>query len=212
MKTLNIWDRMSAGLAAVAFAATVGLYSRLPDPMPVHFDAHGVANGYMPRWLGASFGFIVGGIVFALLRGGDRVVPDRWRTRMHASPMGAVSFIVVVLLAGIQGIVLYAGVGSPPNVARVTAFVLGVFWLLFGLVMPRIRRNPYAGIRTPWTMTSDEVWARTHRLGGHLSVIAAVICLFGAVIGSLPLAVAAILVSALVPVVYSYLVARRVNA
>jgi uncharacterized membrane protein len=212
MKTLNIWDRLSFAFASVAFAATVLLYSRLPDPMPVHFDAHGAVNGTMPKWLGAWFGFAVGGLTFAFLRGGHRLVPDRWRLRMQSSPMRATSFVVVALLAGIQGILLYASIAAPPNVARVTAFVLGAFWLLFGLLMPRIRRNPYAGIRTPWTLTSDEVWARTHRLGGHLAVAAALVCFFAAAVGSLPMAIAAILVSALLPAVYSFFVARRLNA
>jgi uncharacterized membrane protein len=212
MKTLNVWDRLSIGIASVAFLATAALYSRLPDPMPVHFDAHGEANGWMPRWVGAWFGFVVGGLVVGLLRGGGRWFPEKWRARMNQSPMRAVSFFVVMLLGAIQGITLYAGIGNPPNVARLVAFTLAAFWLCFGLVSPRIRRNPFAGFRTPWTMTSDEVWARTHRFGGHAMVLASIVCFFAALIGSLPMALAAVLVSAFLPVVYSYFVARRVNA
>jgi uncharacterized membrane protein len=53
--------------------------------------------------------------------------------------------------------------------------------LLFavGLLVERARRNYFIGIRTPWTLASDEVWARTHRLGGKLFKIAAILTLPG---------------------------------
>ena len=44
-----------------------------------------------------------------------------------------------------------------------TAASLGALFVMLGLVMPRVRRNPWVGVRTPWTLASDENWARTHR-------------------------------------------------
>ena len=75
-----------------------------------------------------------------------------------------------------------------------------------------MRKNFFIGIRTPWTLASDEVWARTHRLGGYLFVIAGVamlvLPLFG--IGVLAI-VGASLIAGLGPVVYSFFAYRRIE-
>jgi uncharacterized membrane protein len=82
-----------------------------------------------------------------------------------------------------------------------------MLFVLIGALMPRMRPSWFMGIRTPWTLSSDDVWVRTHRLGGKLFVAAGAVV---AVSGLLPgnwwiigaIALAAVL--ALVPVVYSW--------
>lgn len=209
---MNKSDRIALGITAVALGATVLCYPHLPDPMPVHFDLHGKADGYMPRWIGASFGFAFGAIPLALLRFGDRFLPERWGKRMGTPAMRVAGTIVVGLLAGVQGIILYAGVAAPPNVARLTAFVMSAFALAFGLVAPKLRRNAFAGWRTPWTMASDEVWARTHRFAGHLLVVASIVGFLGALAGSLPVAIGALVAACLAPLPYSWWVAQRARS
>lgn len=72
--------------------------------------------------------------------------------------------------------------------------------------------NLFVGIRTPWTLASEEVWYRTHRLAGWLFVLAGVVILAGSPGGwsgyvLLPGAVAA----ALVPVVCSLWIYHRIE-
>jgi len=43
--------------------------------------------------------------------------------------------------------------------------------VIFGVVMAKIRPNWFVGIRTPWTLTSQESWTRTHRVGGWLFIV-----------------------------------------
>jgi uncharacterized membrane protein len=49
-----------------------------------------------------------------------------------------------------------------------------------GVLCERAKRNWFIGIRTPWTLSSDRVWEKTHRVGGKLFKIAGVIALIGA--------------------------------
>jgi uncharacterized membrane protein len=70
------------------------------------------------------------------------------------------------------------------------------------------------GLRTPWTLASEDVWIRTHRLAGKLMVLAGLAIIAGALL-PLPPAVlvqamlALVVVTAAVPIVYSYLLWRR---
>src|SRR5688500_11881643 len=49
---------------------------------------------------------------------------------------------------------------------------VGAHLMIIGNLLPRTRPNWFVGIRTPWTLSSDRVWERTHRFGGHLFVAA----------------------------------------
>jgi hypothetical protein len=43
------------------------------------------------------------------------------------------------------------------------------------------KRNWFIGIRTPWTLSSDSVWDKTHKLGGKLFKVSGIIALFGVI-------------------------------
>lgn len=91
---------------------------------------------------------------------------------------------------------------------------IAVGLIILGNYMGKVRSNFFFGIRTPWTLSSDLSWNRTHRLGGKLLVLAGLVLLplailiddprLNAIIGG-----AIVTVVALVLVVYSYVVWRH---
>jgi uncharacterized membrane protein len=89
---------------------------------------------------------------------------------------------------------------------------LGVLFMLLGNLMPRVRSNFIFGIRTPWTLSSDDVWTRSHRVGGYMMVAAGALTLASAFLGGglgVSIALASLVIAALVPVIYSYLLWSR---
>lgn len=66
---------------------------------------------------------------------------------------------------------------------------IGTYWpLLVGLVLGvlgnylgKIQRNDFIGIRTPWTMSSELSWNKTHRLGGKLMVLLGILFMAGTI-------------------------------
>ena len=106
-----------------------------------------------------------------------------------------------------------AGAGYALPMSTIAPLAVGVLLMVLGNYMGKLRRNFFMGIRTPWTLASEAVWERTHRMAGWLFVLGGAVmvvaALAGAVRGRLLLAV--IVVVALVPVVYSYFVYRRLE-
>lgn len=78
--------------------------------------------------------------------------------------------LVLVALALLHGGILLAASGLVRGPDRLIALDLALFLLLPGNFMGRLRPNWFVGIRTPWTLASDEVWRRTHRLAAALMV------------------------------------------
>ena len=212
MKCASIWDRVSVVILLAAFVGMLALYGRLSERIPSHFDIHGNVDATLPRAVGAFVMPVFGLGVWGLVRFGAYLLPGGWRDRLRASPVGPAAACVLALLFALHVIMIHAALAGRTEAAALLGLTLSGFWFVMGLVLPRVRRNPFIGIRTTWTLTSDENWARTHRIGAIAFVLAGVLGLFAAALGAFWLVVAAILVSAVVPVVYSYLLARRQRA
>jgi uncharacterized membrane protein len=202
-------DSFTVGAMAGTGLLTAALYARLPPRIPVHFDIHGEADGWLTREIGAWLLPAMALGLWLLLRFGGLILPRAWKERMLASPTAAVGAIFVALFCAIQGIVLYAALMKPPTVAVSLGVILGVFWIVLGLVMPRVRRNPWIGVRTAWTLSSDENWARTHHMAGYAFTIAGALALVVVAVGYASVAPALIVASAFLPMIYSFVLARH---
>jgi uncharacterized membrane protein len=82
---------------------------------------------------------------------------------------------------------------------------VGLLLTVIGNYLGKVQRNFFLGIRTPWTLADDEVWLRTHRLGGKLLVGAGLLTLVLSFVSGVPhsLLLGVSLLAALVPCVYS---------
>lgn len=215
--------RVSTGdaIAVASFvgtvAATAAVYARLPARVTTHFDIHGRADGWMNRSTGAWIVPALALGAWLVVRFGARLVPrDRaeWRDRLARSPLAAVGAIVMVTLSASQLLILRASLpgGDAVDHGRLLLLVLGGMWIALGVVFPRVRRNPFIGVRTVWTLVSDENWARTHRVASWACLAGGLVALACAAAGgpaAYAFGFAAFVASALVPVVYSWVLARR---
>jgi uncharacterized membrane protein len=203
------WDLFTLCVLACSFALTAAVYQRLPDPMPTHFALDGRPNGWMPRAVGAWLEPTAAVAIVGLLRFGSRLMPPGWRARLDASPVHILALAIAVVLAGIHVLVLHAALSAAPRLGDAVWVLLGALFVVMGLILPRTRRNPFFGIRTAFAVSSDENWARTQRVGGYTLSIGGLVAIAAGLLGSPGVALVAILVSAVTPAVWSWILARR---
>lgn len=65
--------------------------------------------------------------------------------------------------------IVVTALGYEISVNRLLMFAIGVLLVVIGNWLPKIRSNFMFGVRTPWTLTSDRTWCRTHRAAGGRS-------------------------------------------
>ena len=204
------WIPMLIVLAAVVASAIV--YPRLPETMPTHWNLAGQPDGWSNRWWGAWLlpVFLLG--MWALVQILPRIDP---RGRNYAKFGGAFEGIIVTIMLfmlGMHIVVLRAALGYPVAMRRIVPVGIGVLFIVIGNLLPRARPNWFVGIRTPWTLSSDRVWEKTHRLGGHLFVAGGVIITVAALAWVSWAHVVLITVAtlcAVIVMVYSYLEWKR---
>ena len=203
---------LSLALAVGSFAAAAVLYRRLPDPVPVHWDMHGHANGFMPKPWGALVMPFVTAAVCLLMLVLPRVSPRGFRLEQFQGTFEVIQTAILGFLFFATMMALLAGAGIPIPLGRALPVGVGVLLVVLGNVLGKVTKNFFVGIRTPWTLASDEVWLRTHRLGGRVFVAAglAFVAAGLAEAGTAPIVVVALL-AVLIPVLYSYVIYRRLE-
>jgi uncharacterized membrane protein len=209
---INRTDALNLGLVILAFVVAGALYGRLPDVVPIHWNAKGVANGFAPKSWGALLmpGTMAG--VYLLLLVVPRISPRGFTVERFQRVFEIFQTTILAFLLLMTVLVLLAGVGLKVPMDRTIYAAVGLLFVVLGNFMGKVTRNFFVGIRTPWTLASDEVWLRTHRLGGKLFVLAGIgLCASGLLGGGpIPL-LAAIAVAGVVPVVYSYFLYRHLE-
>jgi uncharacterized membrane protein len=187
----------------------------LPGVVPVHWNFRGQPD----RW-GSKYELLLAGPAVLLLLGLLVVVSERVDPRLRSEddprPRQEVSLLALGLMAALHVVLLAHSAGVLADPTSAMALALSAFCVLMGNVLTRIRPNSFAGIRTPWTLTSDEVWRATHRLGGRLIFASGLAGAVAALVARGPVALvvitAGLLGASLVSVVYSYLFHRKGQA
>ncbi|MBP3209703.1 MAG: SdpI family protein [Oscillospiraceae bacterium] len=179
-------------------------WNRLPDVMATHFGMNNEANGFSSKAF-AVFGIPV--ILLAVLWFGA-IVTSRDPKRQNISPK---MFSLTVWIAPITSLVVAAilypvNLGYELDITFFSELLSGVVFIIIGTYLPKARQNYTIGIRVPWTLANEENWNRTHRLAGSLWIICGIlmiiICLTR--LASLPWLVGILLITVLVPCIYSY--------
>jgi uncharacterized membrane protein len=207
---------MAAALLAATWALAALAYVRAPARVPIHWNVRGEVDG----WGGPASVFVLPAVATALvllMYTLPRLDPRRanwarFRGEFNLIVNVLVAFMLFMEVTTIGGFTF----GWRVNGGRVPLIGVGVLFMVIGNYLPRIRSNWWMGIRTPWTLESESVWRETHRLGGRTFVVSGAVGTLAALLLRPPLsfyvAMVAMGIGGMVPVVYSYLVWKRESA
>lgn len=184
------------------------VWNQLPAEIATHFDLQGNPNDWQRKETAA---LLIGGlsvVLYLVLRFLPSIDP---RGKLQTSNYVKLRFAVTILFAAIM-IWLFYMAGHPTEGKLSTSILLALIGLLLagmGNYLTTVKPNWFVGIRTPWTMESETVWRKTHRLGGRLMVAGGLLSAVLALVVPLPYKVGCVvgvtMITVLIPVVYSYI-------
>jgi uncharacterized membrane protein len=193
-------------IVMVSFVLGWTLYDRMPERMASHWNASGEVDGFMPRFWGLFFAPIVMAGLFLLFLAIPRTDPLKDNIEAFRIYFDRFIILLFLFLLYLYLLTIFWNLGRQFVMIRFLAPGFAVLFYFSGALLERTKRNMCIGIRTPWTLASDRVWERTHRLGGMLFKIAGVLALGGIVFPSHAIwfVLVPVLAAALVATVYSY--------
>lgn len=211
MKRRTDWVSLSA--TALAFAVTALVYSRLPDPIPVHWNVAGQPDGFAARWIGAFLLPLTAAGVYLLFELLPAIDPRRQNYEKFIETYYFLRRTIVLFMVLLHALTLYAILfGDGLLSSWLVMAAVGLMFVLIGNYLPRVRSNWFVGIRTPWTLSSEVNWRKTHRRGGQVFVPGGLILLAAAFLPAAWQSLIVFVVIALVaglPILYSYYLFRQ---
>lgn len=198
-------------IAGTLLPALIGLilWNRLPELMVTHFGADSVPDGTSGKAF-AVFGLPA--IMAALnLLALAITAADPGHKNQNKKALGMVFWIMPMISLTVCGMMYAVALGKNVDVALILPLLMGVLFVVMGNYMPKVTRNKTLGVKIYWTLNNEENWNKTHRFAGKCWVIGGLLMMLTAALPlswMLPVMLAAIVLLAAAPIVYSYLIYR----
>jgi uncharacterized membrane protein len=162
-------DKLIQELVIIVFTLLPILYlvvnwNILPESMPIHFDAHGDPNGYGSRMV---YVWMPVGLYFLMLLL-PRIDPRKANYKVFEGSYYKLRLILALFIGLINAGVIWGVINNSNAIHKFLPASIFLMFMLIGNYMGNFRPNYFVGIKVPWTLNSDEVWIRTHKLAGKL--------------------------------------------
>jgi uncharacterized membrane protein len=167
------------GIILLSLIISIYFYPQMPEKIASHWNAQGQVDGYMSKFWGLFLmPFILIGLAL-LFVAIPRIDPLKVNIEKFRKfyDIFIILFFVFLLSTHLQIILWNIGIEISPNV--IFPIGLGLLFFYIGILCENAKRNWFIGIRTPWTLSNEVVWDKTHKIGGKLFKIAGVIALLG---------------------------------
>ncbi|MEH7362307.1 MULTISPECIES: SdpI family protein [Priestia] len=200
------------GITLLTLVAWIIALPHLPATMPIHWGANGEADGFATKInaMILTVGIMV--LIYFVIAFVPRIDPRKENYKYFSKTYNILLNAVLLLFFFVNMSTILQGLGYNVPMSYIAPIMAGLVFIIIGNYLQRVRSNYFMGIRTPWTLSNENVWKKTHRLSGKLFFIGGLLILISAFLpdgyksvimwGSIVLCVA-------VPYLYSYLAYKK---
>ena len=198
-------------LIIITFLIGIALYPSLPDEIPTHWNVEGEVDGTMPVLLGLFLLPAMMAGISALLIIMPRFDPKYARYEEFQGSYDGVALLLNLFLFILFIITILWSVGIEVPMNQVMSLMFALLMAGIAFFIRNVKQNWFGGIRTPWTMESEEVWDETHKRGFRVFLVIAVFCLFGVIIPEYAylFILLPVIIGSMYLVIYSYLLWKK---
>ena len=208
-------------VAIIIFLITVilGLVIGLPLPsdakIPIHWNVEGKVDNTTSKTMGLIMmpGFILLLLLFFMF---FPYISARYREqeKRFNKILPLFANILILMFSSIYLLSLMVARKAQFDGTELMWVLIGIMFILLGNLFPKLPSSFFIGIRTPWTLSSEEVWRKTHRVGGYAFVIGGIFFILAGVVGNI-LGIGKVLfyviigIMVIYPLLYSYIVYQK---
>lgn len=195
------------GIIFISFALGILLYPSMPESMASHWDINGEADGYMGKFWGVFFMPILSLLMLALFFVVPKIDPMKENIANFRDYFDKFIFVMLAFLLYLYSLTLLWNIGFRFDMLQMLAPGFGIIFYYMGILTENAKMNWFIGIRTPWTMSSQKVWEKTHKIGGKMFKISGALAFLGILFRNymLFLVLVPVIAASLYLVIYSYI-------
>ena len=198
----------------LSFAIGIYYYPQMPEKLASHWGAQGKVDGYTSKFWGLflmpiiSVGLL---LIFILI---PRIDPLKSNIQQFRKHYDGFVVLILVFLFYLYLLTIFWNSGYTFNMTIFLSPALAILYYYTGILIENAKRNWFIGIRTPWTLSSDNVWEKTHKIAGKLFKIAGIVALIGVFFKTAAIffIVVPVIIVSIYTVLYSYLEYQKENS
>lgn len=171
-------------LIAIAVIAGVVLWNQFPEQMASHWNVNDQADDYMPKFWGVFLMPIISLGMLILFLVIPNIDPLKANIAEFRNIFNLFILLIVAFMLYVHGLTLAWNMGNQSfKMSAAMLPFLGILFIFIGYMLRQAKRNFFIGIRTPWTLSSDTVWDKTHQLGSVLFMVSGALAFVGSFFG-----------------------------
>ncbi len=167
------------GIISLSFIIAIYLYPQMPDKMASHWSTQGQVDSYMSKFWGLFLMPIISIGLFLLFILIPKIDPLKENINKFRKYFDGFIVLMMIFLFYVYLLTIFWNIGIRFNMTQLMIPALGTLFYYCGILVENAKRNWFIGIRTPWTLSNERVWDKTHKIGGKLFKIAGIVAFLG---------------------------------
>ncbi len=194
-------------IISFSFFISIYFYPQMPKEMAIHWNLNGKPDLYFPKLYGLlliPFLLLAVLLLFSII---PKIDPLKQTIEKFRNYYEGFCILFLLFLFYVHALIILWNLGARFSFSSMLSPAIGILFYYCGILTENAKRNWFIGIRTPWTLSNEKVWNKTHKLGGKLFKISGAIAFLGIFFQnfSFLLIVIPIIFSVFYLVIYSYL-------
>ncbi len=162
----------SLSLVMLSFLAASYLYQVFPARVATHWGLNGEVNGYSGPFVAAFLIPILMLGMYILFYFLPYFDPKKDQYTSFAGVYHKFRDLFLAFFFAIFLLSSLSALGNKIDIAFCIPLMVGALFVVLGILLRKVKMNWFLGIRTPWTLSSETVWDKTHELSGRLLPLA----------------------------------------
>ena len=202
------------GFVLLPFIYLAYLWNSLPDIIPIHWNHEGEIDNWGSKYFLIGLLFLLPVLTYFLMCVIPKIDPKK-RIEIMGGKYYQIKFVVVVFMSVLALFIIHSSQSQMLSSPTMVLILIGLLFMALGNYFKVIKQNYFLGIKTPWTLESEEVWKLTHILAGKLWIIGGLlVVIFCLVLPENSIFYVFITITAIitiVPIAYSYLTFKELK-
>jgi uncharacterized membrane protein len=195
-------------IVALPFVYLFSVWHKLGDKVPLHWDINGEVDRYGSKMELVMIPFLLPVLIYVIFL----VVPLidlKGKIQKMGGKFYSLRFILTVFMSILAIFIIYSATTKELTNPNLIILGMGVLFIVLGNYFKTIKANYFIGIRTPWTLESEQVWKETHNLAGKLWFVGGLlIIIFSLILNHKINLIVFFIITitiTLIPIIYSYI-------
>lgn len=184
----------------------------LPDPVPTHWNIDGEIDGWTAKPWGVYILPIIDTATILLLLVLPKIAPKGFRLDGALKVYYLLTLVIAVFMLAVMLFMFNAALNKDFNMTTWIMSGIGLLFIIIGNYLTKIPKNFFLGIRTPWTLSNDEVWYKTHRVSAWVFILAGLALMLSAFTTyKQTILITVIIATAAIPILYSLYLYKNIE-